>query len=399
MAGMTALLEPFTGFVPDPDFAHRIVGPPAAQLLPDQREAARLDPFSFRHAVGRRANSPHEKARAWIRTCWEHGALRHVGPAVLVYRSGRGDLDATGIIADVSLSAYDSGLIRPHEATITKTERKMAAYMRRTRIFGNPVALAHRHHAGLSAAIEAATSREPEYSFDSVDGFSHTMWLIEGDEAVDVCRSFEDTLYITDGHHRLAAAALVTAEEGRLDPRLPAGVFAADELWLRSFARYVVDPELDPDGVIDRLGAEHRLEEVSASGFRPERRLEFGVKIGARTFRLAIDPDHAPDDLYRSLDVNLLQDLVLEPVFGISDPGRDERLHFVADLPNRPGLDLTFDAWFLPFPTSVAEVMAVADMGRTMPPKSTWFAPKLPAGLVIRWLDAEAHQEPMKQVR
>jgi len=290
-------------------------------------------------------------------------------------------------VADVAMSAYDSGLIKRHEMTISKTERKMANYMRTTRIYGNPVALAHRKHAAVSATIAAHTVRDADYSFIAADGFSHALWVVPGDEAHQLCQSFDGPLYITDGHHRLAAASSVAAEEGRRDPHLPAGLFSSDELRLRSFARYVVDPEIETDAVIDRLASEHRLEEVSEVEARPRGPNDFGVKIRGRSFRLHIDRDNVPDDLYGSLDVNLLQDLILEPVFGISNPRQDKRLHFAADLPERSDNDIECDAWFHPFPPSVADVMAVADSGRAMPPKSTWFGPKVPSGLVIRLLD------------
>ena len=384
---MTALLEPFTGFIPAPDLAHRIVGPPVSMLSPDDREAARLDPLSFRHVLGRGAGSSFEEAQEWLRTSRAMGALHPVGPAVFVYRLAKGDLVATGIVADVSITAYDSGLVKRHETTITKTEQKMASYMRTTRIYGNPVALAHRPHRAISAGIVGQTARDPDHSFIAADGFSHALWAIGGDEAYELCASFNDMLYITDGHHRLAAASIVAGEEDRADPHLPAGLFSADELRLRAFARCVVDPELDVAGVIARLNSEHRLEEVREVEARPRGRFDFGVKIGGSNYRLHIDRDRVPDDLYRSLDVNLLQDLILEPLFGISNPREDKRLRFIADKSEAIDESTDCSAWFLPFPASVSDVMAVADMGMAMPPKSTWFSPKLPSGLVIRLLD------------
>ena len=384
---MTALLEPFTGYIPAPELAHRIVGPPVSMLSPDQREAARLDPLSFRHVVGRGAGSSYEEAEEWLRTCQEQDALLPVGPAVFVYRLAKGDFVATGILAGVSISAYDSGLVKRHETTIAKTERKMATYMRTTRIQGNPVALAHRPHGGFSAAIARHTVREADHSFVAAAGFSHSLWIIDGDEAHDLCRGFDDTLYITDGHHRLAAASIVGAEEGRMNPHLPAGLFAADELRLRSFARCVVDPDIDTSAVTGRLRSEHRLEEVSKVEARPRGPHEFGVQIGGANFRLQIDRERVPEDLYRSLDVNLLQDLILEPVFGIANPRQDGRLRFIADLSEHQSGDNDCTAWFLPFPARVRDVMAVADSGMAMPPKSTWFAPKLPSGLIIQLID------------
>jgi uncharacterized protein (DUF1015 family) len=385
---MSSLLQPFTGFVPASEFAPRIVGPPVSTLSPDQREAARTDPLSFRHVVGKGAGAPKREALEWLHTCREEGVLTPVGPAVFVYRLGKEGLVTTGIVADVSIAAYDSGLVKRHETTISKTERKMAKYMRSTRIYGNPVALAHRDHAEVSGVIAAHSTRDPDFSFVAADGYAHELWVVEGAEASALCRDFQDVLYITDGHHRLAAASVVAAEEGRMNPHIPAGLFSADELRLRSFARCVIDPDLDGGAAVERLSSEHHVEEVTEAEARPRERFEYGVRVGGRSFRLRIDDARVPDDLYGSLDVNLLQDLILEPIFNIINPRQDSRLHFVPDLPGGNGDDgIDCGAWFLPYPASVSDVMAVADSGRAMPPKSTWFAPKLPSGRVIRLFD------------
>ena len=137
-----------------------------------------------------------------------------------------------------------------------------------------------------------------------------------------------------------------------------------------------------------RLRDEHRLEPVSEVEARPRGRFDFGVRIGGDSYRLHIDRERIPDDMYRSLDVNLLQDLILEPMFGITNPRQDPRLRFVADMAEMRGSDSGCSAYFLPFPVAVDDVLAIADHGLAMPPKSTWFAPKLPSGLVIRLLDS-----------
>ena len=384
---MSPLLEPFSGYVPAAEYAHRIVGPPVSTLSPDERERAKLDPLSFRHVLGRGAGSSHAEAHKWLRACEERGALRSVGPVVFVYQQARDDLVASGIIADVSVAAYAAGRVRPHEETIAKTEKKMAKYMRTTRIYGNPVALAHRPSDVVSSAIARHTQRAADYSFVSADGFSHALWSVTGDEAAELTADFDETLYITDGHHRLAAARSLAAREERPDPHLPAGLFSTTELRLATFARCVVDPHMDVHAVVSRLAAEHHVTEVSAVEARPTGRHEFGVRIGGRAFRLRIDPELVPDDLYGSLDVNLLQSLILEPVLGLGDPRRDRRLHFSPDLPQSQVGHEDCSAWFLPFPVSVDDVMAIADAGLTMPPKSTRFGPKLPSGLAIRLLD------------
>ena len=380
---VTSLLRPFTGFLPASEFAHRIVGPPVSTLSPDQREVARLDPLSFRHVVGRGAGSDNEEAQQWLRDCEQLGALNPVGPAVFVHRMHRGDFTATGIIANVSLEAYNSGRVKRHENTLAKSERKMAKYMAETRIYGNPVALAHRSHGPIEVIIDAHIRRQPDLSFVAADEIAHALWMVDEEEAETLCATYDEALYITDGHHRLAAAARVAAEEQRVDAYVPAAFYAEDQLRLRAFARAVVDPTMDAFEIIDKIRALHRLEEVRPGAARPSDRFKFGVKVGGRDFVLHLDRDLVPDDLYDALDVNLLQELVLSPVFGIEKPRKDERLHFLPDSSDAAG-GFIGDAWFLPYPSSIDDVMAVADMGKVMPPKSTWFAPKIPSGLVIQ---------------
>jgi uncharacterized protein (DUF1015 family) len=382
---VTPLLQPITGFVPVSEYAHRVVGPPVSMLSPDQAEAARLDPLSFRHVIGRGTGTSNEEAAEWLRTCVDDGVLRAVGPAVFVYRLAKGDLVATGLVVDVSVAAYDSGLIKRHEMTLEDTETRMASHLRSVRISGNPVALAHRPDPEVDDVVAAYTVREPDVSFVAADGYAHSLWTIEGRAATGLCALFNDVLYITDGHHRLAAASLMAAQEGRPDLHIPCALFPSTELRIRGFARCVVDPEADVESIVEALGADHDLIAVTEVEARPTGRAEFGVRLGSRFFRLKIDHGSIPDDRYASMDVNLLQDLVLGPLFGITDPRHDRRLHFLPDTHGRHP-DSECAAWFLPFPTSVADVLAVADAGLTMPPKSTWFAPKLPSGLVVSLL-------------
>ena len=382
---MTSPLRPFSGHIPTAEFAHRIVGPPVSMLSPDQRDVARMDNLSFRHVVGKRARSSHEAAQKWLHDVRDLGALTAVGPVVFVYRISKGNMTTTGIVADVSIADYNNGRIKKHEKTITKTVKKMVSYMRTTRIYGNPVALAYRPHAGLDDAIANHVQREPDYSFVALGGAAHALWAIEGEAAHELCKSFDDDLYITDGHHRMASASIVAAEEGRPNAHLPAAIFSSTELRLRAFARCVVDPDLDVEETIRQLKARFRLEPMREGAARPRNRFEFGLKIDGQHFVLHLDRTQIPDDLYKSLDVNLLQKLILEPVFGIKKPRKDKRLHFVPDS-DHPQDELACEAWFLPYPASVEDVMTVADIGKTMPPKSTWFAPKIPSGLVIRLL-------------
>lgn len=379
---VTTLISPFTGFIPAAEFAHRIVGPPVSMLSPDQQAVTKMDPLSFRHVVGKGAGSSHEEAQEWLTTVQDLGALIPVGPAVFIHRITKGDLSATGVLADVSIAGYDDGRVKRHEKTLSKTEKKMASYMRTTRVYGNPVALAYRPHEALDAAIAHHTGRDADYSFVAKDGTAHAIWSIKGQDAFDLCASFQDDLYITDGHHRMASASIVAAEEGRVDAHLPAAIFSSDELRVRSFARCVVDRDIDLSDIKRQLAETHRLEPVRPEAARPRNRFEFGVMLGDETYLLHLNRDVIPDDLYDALDVNLLQNLILEPLFGIKKPRKDKRLHFVPDIESQERLEC--EAWILPYPAAVSDVMAVADMGKTMPPKSTWFGPKIPSGLIMK---------------
>lgn len=387
MGDVCALLRPFAGYLPSPDYGHRVAGPPAATLSAEQIEKAQRDPLSFRYTLGRSACSSHARAVEWINAQNSRGVLQPVEQTVLVYRQSGNGFTATGLIADVSLDAYAAGRVERHEKTIEKTERKMADYMHATRVYGNPVALGHRPNTHVTEVLDAHAGRVPDTAFTSIDGMTHELWPVTGDDSEALCREFDSVLYVTDGHHRLAAAARVAAEEGRVGAFLPAGLFSSEELRLRAFARCLIDLKTDSNRIIEELGTEHHLVEVDAAAARPTRSGEFGVGIGDRYFRLRLGHDEIPNDPYESLDVNLLQNLILEPLFGIPDPRGDKHLRFVADLSETSHLDLDAPVWFLPYPAAVEEVMAVADSGRVMPPKSTLFTPKLPAGLVVRLID------------
>ncbi|HEY5890065.1 MAG TPA: DUF1015 family protein [Acidimicrobiia bacterium] len=384
---MTDLLQPFIGYIPASDFGRRVVGPPSVTLTDDQKAAATGDPLSFRQSAGRKAGCSSDVARSWLGELLNDGVLLETGPGVVVYRQEAGDFAAQGVIADVSLDAYRAGGVKRHEKTIAKTQRKMAEYMRTTRLYGNPAVTAFPPKSEVEAAINGHTSRKATSTFTTVDGIIHHLWHVGGDAAYELCRHIDTDLYITDGHHRLAAAALVASEEGHPEARIPVGVFSANEFRLRSFARCITDPELDTTATITELQRGFKLEEVAIDEAFPRSRYEFGVKIRDEYFRLRIPDDQIPTDLYGTLNTNLIQDLILGPVFGITHPRLDKRLRFVANLDDLDESCEKADAWFLPFPLELSDVMTIANSDRTMPAKSTWFAPKLPSGLVIRPLD------------
>lgn len=385
---MTELLRPLSGFIPASPFGSRVVGPPGATLTAEQRSAAAADPWSFRFSAGRKTGCSREEAIEWIEAAVTEGVLVPIVSSTLVYSQEREDFTATGLIGDLSLSAYESGRVKRHEKTITKTQDRMAKYMRRTRVYGNPPVTAMPRDAAPTDEMARHADREPDSSFTTVDGIAHRLWVVDGAEAAELCRLITSDLYITDGHHRLSSASLVAAEEGRANSHIPVGVFPADEFRLEAFARCVFDRHLDAENALARLRSEDlELEEVPSNAAAPRSRYEFGARVGDRYLRIRVPPHRVPNDHHSSLNTKLLQDLILRPIFGIEKPRRDKRLKFAPDLADGREACSDADAWFLPFPLKVEDVTKIADAGKTMPPKSTRFIPKLPSGLVIRPID------------
>ena len=354
-----------------------------------QKQASKNE-LSFRHVVGRGAGAQYEQAMRWLRHCVDVGALQAVESAIIVHRITHGAFSATGFLAEVSLDAYDNGRIRRHETTIAKTQRKMVDYMQSTRLFGNPVALAYRDQPGLAQTLSEFSRGAADVTFEAIDGAEHSLWVIGARKAHDVLDALTDVLYITDGHHRLAAASWLAEDEGIVEATLPAAVYAERQLTVGAFARVVTDDALSPLELLQSLERRFELHEVSASVPRPPERHQIGVRLANRSFILTLTPDSLPADPYDRLDVNLLQTLVLQPFLGISDPRTDPRLRFKADTASTEHDADACTAWFMPYPTSVPDVMQAADSGRDMPPKSTYFMPKVPSGLVVRPMDASA---------
>lgn len=384
LSAMPSLVRPITGFLPDARFAPRVVGPPRALLPPEVRNAGADDPLSFRHVVGRSAGPPQDVAIAWLDYAEELGALMPVADAVIVHAAERHGARALGVLADVSLDAFAAGHIKMHEKTIARTEGKMLQYMASTRLYGNPVTLAHRDDATLAHLLAAHTERDVAAEFAAIDGTVHRLWVVTGDEAAAVCDRFDGDLYIADGHHRVAAGSALAEAEGRSGDYLPVGLYAESEFEVKAFARGIKNAPIVGDELIRKLNAEFELVEIDQMLPRSWTQHTFGVRIAGRSFMLTVPDDRIDGDVYDRLDVNLLQHLILEPLFGIDDPRHEKRLDVIADIDDNSHDPDRYDAWFLPYPTSVGEVMDVADMGRTMPPKSTFFLPKVPGGILVR---------------
>ena len=383
---MSTMFRPFSGFVPTSPFGSRVVSPPRA-LLGDNQDAGVDDPLSFRYSVGRGAGPSSTEAQAWLDGVATRGAVRPVTDSVIVHRAEREGRSAIGVLGDLSLDSYEQDAVKAHEKTLANNSQKMVGYMLLTRLFGNPVVLAHRTNPVVALALNAHAESSADVDFVASDGTRHQLWIVTGDGARDLANLFVDDLYIADGHHRIAAACALAKAEGRADALFPAGLYAEDQFEVLAFARGVRQAPLQGSALISRLQDTFELVQVGDALPRPPAPRSFGTRIAGRSFLLTVPADLIDGDVRDRLDVSVLQRLILEPLLGITDPRRDGRLDAVADVGDATHDPDQYDAWFLPYPTPVASVMAVADISGTMPPKSTYFLPKLPGGILLRMLD------------
>jgi len=407
------ILAPFRALRPDADYAQQVAAPPYDVMSTEEARAmARDRPWSFLHVSRPEIDLPdgadphgdeaYAQAGAAMRRMLDAGVLRReVEPALYVYRITLGDHVQTGIAGGASVSAYATGAIRKHELTRTAKEDDRVRQIEAVGAHTGPVMLAHRPDGAIDdAAAGAADARRPDFQATTPDGAVHEIWAIAGGEAFEtLAEAFEATeaLYIADGHHRAAAAARIAEHRRRTDPefhpeapymRFLAVSFPEDQMRILDYNRVVRDlGGREPPAFLAAVG--ERFQVTPSDGpARPARSHEFGLYLDGRWYRLRPKEPIAPDATpVARLDVSVLTERVLAPILGIEDPRTDPRIDFVggargldwlATLVDRGGMAAAFSL----YPTAMSDLLAVADAGQIMPPKSTWFEPKLADGLL-----------------
>lgn len=317
--------------------------------------------------------------------------------AIYVYRLSVNGHSQTGIVACCSLDEYEAGIIKKHENVKPDKVDERAGHIVTLCAQTGLIFLAFRETDKLRQLTVEAASQEPLYDFTGPDGIRHTVWRVEGGQAfVD---AFKDvpSIYIADGHHRIEAARLARNElrerEGESSGSeeydyVMAGMFPAEELRILPYNRVVKDLNgFSPSGFLDALRAE--FGEVEDGENSPAKHGDISVYLEGKwySFRAHGDIDEGADPIER-LDVSILQSQVLDPMLGIKDARTDERLAFVGGRKSVEEIERLVDSGgaavgFSLYPPSIDDMLTVSDMGETMPPKSTWFEPKLKDGLLI----------------
>lgn len=406
-----SLIQPFAGLRPAPGRAAEVAAPPYDVL--NTAEARRLvegRPWSFLHISRAEVDLPEDtdpyapevyaKAHENLERMLAEGVLvRDPEPYYTVYRLIRGEHVQTGLVVSASIADYDAGRIKKHEFTRPSKEDDRVRQIQALDAQTGPVLLAYRATPDIDRTLATITADQPpEVDITAADGVRHQLWPVVGHDVIEhLTQAFDrlDSLYIADGHHRSAAASRVAAsrrcgdgEAAEAHQGFLAVVFPHDQMRILDYNRLVRDLNgLDVGAFLERV-AERFTVDPSDTPVSPERPGVFGLYLQGVWYRLTLSDSLPPAaDPVAALDVSRLQEHLLGPILGIQDPRRDERIDFVGGIRGLDGLTARVDSGemavaFALHPTRLEELMAVADRGEVMPPKSTWFEPKLADGLV-----------------
>jgi uncharacterized protein (DUF1015 family) len=411
------LIKPFAGLRPAPGRAAEVAAPPYDVMnAAEARAMVRGRPWSVLHISRPEVDLPEDtdpyapevyaKARENLDGMLTQGLLvKDPEPRYYVYRLTMGNHCQTGLVAAASVAAYDAERIKRHEFTRPVKEDDRVRQIDALNAQTGPAFLVYRATPRIDQILGRMSAGEPEVDFQAPDGVRHQLWSIADQATIeDLTAAFEalDALYVADGHHRTAAASRVAAARRAEDPQaigeasynyFLSVIFPHDQMRILDYNRAVKDLHGNtPESLIAHLSIPFAVE-GALGPVRPERPGQFGLYLAGHWYRLDLDPARIPyDDPVARLDVSLLQDNVIEPLLGIVDPRRDERIDFVGGIRGLEALSARVDsaemaAAFSLFPTRMEDLMAVADSGEVMPPKSTWFEPKLADGLVSHVLD------------
>ena len=405
-------IRPFSAYRPAPGMESRIAALPydvynrqeAARVVagnPDSFLAIDRAETGFGEEVDTYAPQVYERAARLLREWISQGKfIKEEKPCYYLYELTMGGRSQTGIVACASIDDYCGNVIKKHENTRADKEQDRIRHVDTCDMQTGPIFLAYRSSEGLREMIGETKKSAPIYDFTSEDAIRHRVWVIGEQNQVERIRNLLgelDSVYIADGHHRCASAVKVGLMRREAHPDYTGGeefnyflsvLFPDEELYIMDYNRVVKDLNgYTKEGFLEKVAESFRVEKAERSPYRPDRKGRFGMYLGGEWYSLTAKPGILSEDAVAGLDVSLLQDHLLDPVLGIGDPKTDRRIGFVGGIRGLEELECRVDGGlavaFSMYPTSIGELFAVADAGRLMPPKSTWFEPKLRSGLFL----------------
>ena len=358
----------------------------------------------FDSSVDTYADCVYDKARELLDSRIADGTfITDTDKAYYVYELTMNGRTQTGIAACASIDDYNNNIIKKHENTRADKEQDRINHVDRCSAQTGPIFLAYRADEVIRNEVAKAKETKPLYSFTSPDGIRHQVYKISNAQSVEnIEKAFAgiDDIYIADGHHRAASAVKVGLKRREEHPDYTGEeefnyflsvLFPDEELMIMPYNRVAKDINgYSKEEFIKKIEEKFEIEE-SAAAVEPAYKAEFGMYLDEKWYKLKAKKDILSDDPVDGLDVAILQNNLLEPVLGIHDPKTDKRIDFVGgirgllELEKRCHTDCVLA--FSMYPTSIAELFALADAGRLMPPKSTWFEPKLRSGLFIHKIE------------
>ena len=410
-----AVIRPFRAIRPTPDKAEKVAALPYDVV--NSREAAEIakdNPYSFLHVDKAEIDLPdgtdiyspevYAKAKENLYKMIDTGVfIQDESPLLYVYELTMDGRSQTGLVACASIDEYLNGTIKKHELTREDKEQDRIRHVDICDANTGPIFLAYRTVDEISSAVESVKEKTPVYDFTADDGIGHRAWVIDDENMINrLVELFKNVpaLYIADGHHRNASAAKVGLKRRAENPGYTGEeefnyylsvIFPSDELKILDYNRVVRDLNgMSGDELLNKLSEKFTVRETEGRA-KPEKACDFGMYMGGKWYMLTAKDEIRSDDAVRGLDVSILQDNVLIPILGIGDIRTDKRIDFVGGIRGLGELEKRVDSGemklaFAMYPTSIEQLMKIADENKIMPPKSTWFEPKLRSGLFIHSL-------------
>lgn len=411
-----AVIRQFKAIRPTPEMAEKVAALPYDVV--NSEEAAEMvigNPYSFLHVdkaeidlpAGTDIYSPevYEKAKSNLEKMITDGVLvQDEKPMLYVYELTMDGRSQTGLVACTSIDEYMQGIIKKHELTREDKEQDRIRHVDICNANTGPIFLAYRTVDEISEIVDNVKKNAPVYDFTAEDGIIHRAWIIDNEETINrLVKLFKDVpnLYIADGHHRNASAAKVGLKRRNENPNYTgdeefnyylAVIFPSDQLKILDYNRVVKDLNgLSEEEFIKKLSEKFDIAETEGRA-KPDKAYDFGMYMDGKWYMLTAKDEIKSKDAVKGLDVSILQDNVLIPILGIGDIRTDKRIDFVGGIRGLGELEKRVDSGemkvaFAMYPTSIEQLMTIADENKIMPPKSTWFEPKLRSGLFIHSLD------------
>lgn len=412
-------IKGFKGIRPKPELAEKIASHPYDVInSAEARELVRENPYSFLHVVKSEVDLPedinlysekvYQKAAENLKKMIDKGWLQQDDKEyIYLYRQIMNGHEQYGLVVDASVQDYQEEKIKIHELTREAKEKDRINHVKYTNANTGPVFLTYPAQKEIDEIVAKIATESPEYDFAAEDGIKHTLWVLKDQKQIEKLINFFGKIpctYVADGHHRSKSAAMVGEMKKQENPNHTGNeeynwflsvIFPDNQLKILDYNRVVRDLNgLSIEDFLDKVLEKFDIAPTCCSEeAKPKDYAHFGMYLDGQWYYLQAKEDiFDKKDPVESLDVSILYNNILSPLLGIGDPRTDERIDFIGGIRGLKELEKRVDSGemkvaFAMYPTSIQQLMSIADAGKIMPPKSTWFEPKLRSGLIIHSLD------------